>query len=184
MFFCGSEGKGGRGGGRWGQAKELASQCARVCQNHPLANHPLLSGTEKQPQYRVLGGISCRRQGGYPGGHPHPKNSLPHRSERGNIMFFARMSMTQGADVHDPRGPQKNFMQETFGLILRSVLLFFPRIGCLNMGKARLLTLPYSFAHSQFRCSGALSHCKQGCFSCKQNNSILGPTKTYKLGLS
>ena len=37
------EGK-GEGGGEavWGPAKELASQCARVCQNYPLANYPLV----------------------------------------------------------------------------------------------------------------------------------------------
>ena len=27
----------------WGQAKEPASQCTRVCQNCPLANYPLVS---------------------------------------------------------------------------------------------------------------------------------------------
>ena len=31
------------GGVGWGQAKELASQCARVCQNYPLAIYPLVS---------------------------------------------------------------------------------------------------------------------------------------------
>ena len=39
----GNEEKVGGWGG--GQAKELAGQCARVCQNHPLASHPFL-GTE------------------------------------------------------------------------------------------------------------------------------------------
>ena len=36
----------GEGGGwwvvGWGQPKELASQCTRVCQNYPLANYPLV----------------------------------------------------------------------------------------------------------------------------------------------
>ena len=35
------EGWGGVGGGvGWGQAKEPASPCARVCQNYPLAIYP------------------------------------------------------------------------------------------------------------------------------------------------
>ena len=32
----------GRVGGGWGQAKEPASQCARVCQNYLLAIYPLV----------------------------------------------------------------------------------------------------------------------------------------------
>ena len=41
-----TEGKGkgvGRVGGGWEQAKEPASQCARVCRNYALANYPLVS---------------------------------------------------------------------------------------------------------------------------------------------
>ena len=38
-----TEGKGGGWGLGWGQAKEPTSQCARVCQNYPLANYPLVS---------------------------------------------------------------------------------------------------------------------------------------------
>ena len=42
-----NERKRGRGWGGWavgwGPAKELASQCARVCQNYPLAIYPLVS---------------------------------------------------------------------------------------------------------------------------------------------
>ena len=34
---------GGWGGVGWGPAKEPASQCARVCQNYPLAIYPLVS---------------------------------------------------------------------------------------------------------------------------------------------
>ena len=34
-------------GARWGQAKEPASQCARVCRNGPLANCPLASPRTK-----------------------------------------------------------------------------------------------------------------------------------------
>ena len=36
------EGEGGWGGWgvRWGPAKEPASQCARICQNYPLASYP------------------------------------------------------------------------------------------------------------------------------------------------
>ena len=40
-----NEGKGegsGEGGVGWGQAKEPASQCTRVCQNYPLANYPII----------------------------------------------------------------------------------------------------------------------------------------------
>ena len=37
------ESKGKGWGGGWGQAMEPASPCARVCQNYPLANYPLVS---------------------------------------------------------------------------------------------------------------------------------------------
>ena len=44
-FSSGNRGRGeggGEGGGvGWGQAKEPASQCARVCQNYPVAIYPL-----------------------------------------------------------------------------------------------------------------------------------------------
>ena len=49
------EGK-GEGGGEgqrmgWGQAKELASQCAGVCQDYPLPNYPLVSSRNKICSY-------------------------------------------------------------------------------------------------------------------------------------
>ena len=46
VFAVEYEGKGegvGRVGVGWGQAKEPASQCARLCQNYPLAIYPLVS---------------------------------------------------------------------------------------------------------------------------------------------
>ena len=56
VFSCGRGLRRGRGGeGRavgWGPAKEAASQCARVCQNYPLANYPLVS-----PQTLSIGAI-------------------------------------------------------------------------------------------------------------------------------
>ena len=45
--------------------------------------------------------------------HVRPKTFSPFRSERSIIKFFARTSF----DVHDPRGSQKNSMQESFRLI-------------------------------------------------------------------
>ena len=53
--------------------------------------------------------ISCR--------HPEPKAFSP-SLERMKIKSFAQPSRPEGADVHDPRGSEKNIMQEKFELIL------------------------------------------------------------------
>ena len=47
-----------------------------------------------------------RRRQRYPGGRPGPKTFTPSLG---------------GTDVHELRGSQKNFMQENFGLICRSL---------------------------------------------------------------
>ena len=57
-------GKGGRGraggGVGWGLVKEPASQCARVCQDYPLANYPLVC----LPKFRNNMEVShCFREG-------------------------------------------------------------------------------------------------------------------------
>ena len=64
-----------------------------------------------------MGGISRGRPGGYPGGRPGPKTFTPSAGAQENKVFRA----AEGADVHDPRGSPKNFMQENFGLIFRSL---------------------------------------------------------------
>ena len=42
-------------GAGWGQAQEPASQCARVCQNYPLAIYPVVSSRRKSDFCRILG---------------------------------------------------------------------------------------------------------------------------------
>ena len=41
------------GGVGWGQAKELASRCARVCQSYPLANYPLVPSRPNRPSLTI-----------------------------------------------------------------------------------------------------------------------------------
>ena len=71
---------------------------------------------------KFLGGMSRRRPGGYPGGRPSPKTLTPSLAAHKNKVFARTSLGPKGADVHDPRVPQKNFMQENFGPIFRSLL--------------------------------------------------------------
>ena len=50
LFPVEKKGKGEGVGLGSGQAKEPASQCARVCENYPLANYPLVSPRQKKRQ--------------------------------------------------------------------------------------------------------------------------------------
>ena len=82
------------------------------------------SGTEKQPKQKVFGRYIPRTSGWISGQTSRPKNFHPIARRAGKSSFFARMSLTrrrgpEGADVHDPRGSQKNFLRENFGLIFR-----------------------------------------------------------------
>ena len=49
-------------GGARGEAKEPASQCARICQNYPLANYSLVRNASS-PNGVFLGRVSCGRPG-------------------------------------------------------------------------------------------------------------------------
>ena len=74
-----NEGKGeggGEGGGvGWGQAKEPASQCARICQNYPLAKYPLVS-SEKRKR------VNCQRVL-----HVNPTEKVPLSEYRACTIF-------------------------------------------------------------------------------------------------
>ena len=45
----------------------------------------------------------------------------PHRSESRKVKFFAQTSLTRRRERPWPEGSQKNFLQENFGLIVRSL---------------------------------------------------------------
>ena len=67
-----NEGQGERGGGGlgvgWELGKEPASQCARVCQNYPLANYPLAFSQSHSEGSAILGvlGVSLSGAEGAP----------------------------------------------------------------------------------------------------------------------
>ena len=69
-----------------------------------------------------LDGISRRRLGGYPGGRPDPQIFTPSLGAQENKVFHA--------DVLDPKA-RKNFTQENFGLLFRSLVVHIRiRAGC------------------------------------------------------
>ena len=84
-------------------------------------NPRALQGREKRLNVKFLGGISRGRPGGYPGRLPGPKTFTPSLGAQENKGVFAPTSLTRRRDVHEPRGSQKNSMQENFGLISRSL---------------------------------------------------------------
>ena len=53
---------------------------------------------------KLLGGISCRR----PGRRPGPKTFTPSLGAQENKVFLRARTRPKSADVHDPRGSQKN----------------------------------------------------------------------------
>ena len=53
---------------------------------------------------------------------PRAKSFPPITQKAGKQSLLRRRSWPEGADAHDPRGPQKKIMQENFGLLLFSAI--------------------------------------------------------------
>ena len=64
------------------------------------------SGAEKQPKPKVFGRVIPRTSG---------------RISRPEVLTQKLTTRPEGADVHDPRGSQKNSMQGNFGMIFHSL---------------------------------------------------------------
>ena len=89
-----------------------------------MVPHNFVQERRSSLNIEFLGGISRRHPGGCPGGRPGPKTFTPSLGAQENKVFCA--------DVLDPKARtsmtrervSENFIQENFGLISRSLLLW------------------------------------------------------------
>ena len=93
---------------------------ASRCLAGPSGQVSRFSGTEKQPKHKVFGPVVPWTSGRISGRTSRSNKLSLHHLECRKMKFLVRTSLTRRRDFHDPRGSQKNIMQENFWLIFRS----------------------------------------------------------------
>ena len=101
------------------------------------------------PKSKFWGRISCGRPRGYPGRRPGAKTSVKHSKSWKKQAFRCGRPWPEGADVHDPRGVQKNFGQKNFGLNFRSLFLSKNRLPKMQLEICPEASPRFSRGHSQ-----------------------------------